>query len=320
MPMGTTKTERIHSIADVVDVEVIRGNAAVADSTPCLLVEVPHGADERQHYDRLQARMKGSLPADLHAYFHINTDVGAWACGRAVALRLVEERPDRSVLILRSLIPRTFIDCNRPATKGTADAVDVAAPKVALSAGIPPYIRDPDDLALLQQLHGQYVDVAAAAFAAVCGQGGLALVPHTYGPRSMGIPAVDDDIVKNLRWACEPERVVTWPLRADIDLLTRDGTGRELSPPGMEAELLQAFGAAGFAARANDTYYVHESSLAWTWSTTYPGQLMALEVRRDLLVPEWRPFEETFADPAKTARVADVLAPVLDAALKARGF
>ena len=319
--MGCMNWKHIHNIADVVDVEVICGSAAVADSTPCLLVEVPHGADERQHFDRLLARMKGSLPADLHAYFHINTDVGAWAYGLAVAWRLVEAQPDRSVLIVRSLIPRTFIDCNRPATKGAAATVDVAvAPKLALSAGIPPYVRDPDDLALLQHLHGQYVDVAAAAFAAVCGQGGLALVPHTYGPRSLGIPAVDDDIVKNLRWACEPERMTTWPLRADIDLLTRDGAGTELSPPGMEAELLRAFDAAGFTAKANDTYYVHESSLAWTWSTTYPGQLMALEVRRDLLVPQWLPFEETFADLDKTARVADVLAPVLDAALRLKGL
>lgn len=318
--MGTSIFDRIHSIADVVDVDVIRGSVAAADRTPCLLVEVPHGADERQHFDRLLARMKGSLPADLHEYFHINTDVGAWACGRAVALRLVEAQPDRSVLILRSLIPRTFIDCNRPATQGTAVVDGAVTPKLALSAGIPPYVRDPDDLALLQHLHGQYVDVAAAAFAAVCGAGGLALVPHTYGPRTLGIPAVDDDIVKNLRWACEPERMTTWPLRADIDLLTRDGAGTELSPPGMEAELLRAFGAAGFTAKANDTYYVHESSLAWTWSTTYPGQLMALEVRRDLLVPQWRPFEETFADLAKTARVADVLAPVLDAALRLKGL
>jgi hypothetical protein len=143
--------------------------------------------------------MKGSLPADLHAYFHINTDVGAWAYGRAVALRLVEAQPDRSVLILRALIPRTFIDCNRPATQGTSVVDGAVTPKLALSAGILPYVRDSDDLALLQHLHGQYVDVAAAAFAAVCGQGGLALVPHTYGPRSLGIPAVDDDIVKNLR-------------------------------------------------------------------------------------------------------------------------
>jgi hypothetical protein len=148
----------------------------------------------------------------------------------------------------------------------------------------------------------------------VCGvAGGLALVPHTYGPRTLGIKAIDDDIVKNLRWACEPEREATWPLRAEVDLLTRDGQGTDLSPPGMEDALLRAFGDAGFIVKANDTYHVHESSLAYTWSTRHVGRVVCLEVRRDVLVPEWRPFEETFADPVKVERVAAVLAPLLTA-------
>ena len=103
-----------------------------------------------------------------------------------------------------------------------------------------------------------------------------------------------------------------------MDLLTRDGDKRELSPPGVEARLLADFKAAGFDAKANDTYYVHESSLAYTWSVTYPGQLICLEVRRDILVPQWLPFEETIADDAKVARVVDVLAPVVVDALSAR--
>jgi hypothetical protein len=304
----------LSSIPDIVDVEILRGRDAGADDAPAFLVEVPHGADERKHYDRLRARLVGTLPDELHAFFHINTDVGAWAYGRRVAERLVELQPARSAVVVRSLIPRTFIDCNRPATKAGGDLG-----KGGLSAGIPAYVRDERDVEMLTDLHRQYVDVAAAAFASVCGGGGLALVPHTYGPRTLGIQAVDDDIVKNLKWACEPEREATWPLRAGIDLLTRDGQKNELSPPGMEQALLDAFTAAGFSTKANDTYYVHEASLAWTWSTTYPGQLLCLEVRRDLLVPEWRPFEETFAAPEKCERVADVLVPVLDAALRARG-
>lgn len=305
----------ISSIAGVVDVEFLRGAAAGADDVPALLVEVPHGADLRVHYEALRARLKGPLPDELHAFFHINTDVGAWAYGRRVAERLVELEPRRTAVVVRSLIPRTFIDCNRPATKTAGQDLG----KGGLSAGIPAYVRDDDDIALLTALHGQYVDVAAAAFALVCGGGGLALVPHTYGPRTMGIKAVDDDIVKNLKWACEPERESTWPLRAGVDLLTRDGQKNELSPPGMEQILLDAFIAAGFATKANDTYYVHESSLAYTWSTTYPGQLLCLEVRRDLLVPEWRPFEETIADADKCEHVADVLVPALHVALAGRG-
>lgn len=302
------------SIPEIVDVEVLRGRDAGQNDVPAFLVEVPHGADERRHYDRLRSRLVGALPDELHAFFHLNTDVGAWSYGRRVAERLVALQPTRSAVVVRSLIPRTFIDCNRPATKAGGDLA-----QGGLSAGIPSYVRDERDVALLTDLHRQYVDVAAAAFAAVCGGGGLALVPHTYGPRSLGIKAVDDDIVKNIKWACEPEREATWPLRADVDLLTRDGQARELSPPGMEQALLEAFGAAGFSTKANDTYYVHESSLAHTWSTTYPGQLMCLEVRRDVLVPQWRPFEETTAAPTKVERVADVLVPVLHDALQRRG-
>jgi predicted N-formylglutamate amidohydrolase len=296
----------LQSMADVVDVEFIRGENA-KDAAPTLLVEVPHGADLRRHYDALRARMKGELPDDLHAFFHVNTDVGAYAYGRAVAEAVVAADPGRAAVVVRSLIPRTFIDCNRPATSGDGDLT-----KGGLTAGIPSYMTDADDLALLNTLHKRYVDVAAAAYAAVCGDAaGIALVPHTYGPRTMGIKAIDKDIVKRLRWACEPEREATWPLRAEIDLLTRDGDKRELSPPGVEARLLADFQAHGFGVKANDTYYIHESSLAHTWSTTYPGQLICLEVRRDLLVPQWLPFEETIADAQKVARVAAVLTPVV---------
>jgi len=301
----------IESIADVVDVEIICGARATKATPPTLLVEVPHGADLRVHYDRLRARLTGALPDDLHAFFHINTDVGAWAYGRRTAELVVLAQPERSALVVRSLIPRTFIDCNRPATQGTSEIKPGA-----LTAGIPPYVTSPDDLALLTGLHARYVEVAGAAFAAVCGNGGLALVPHTYGPRTLGIKAIDQDIVNNLRWACEPERETTWPLRAEIDLLTRDSAGVDHAPPGMEAALLRAFSDAGFGAKANDTYNLHEASLGHAWSVRHEGRVLCLEVRRDLLVPAWRPFEETIADDAKAERVSAVLAPVLLDAFK----
>src|SRR5690606_36693325 len=70
------------SIEGVVTVELLRGAEAPPAAVPDLLVEVPHGADLRAHYDALRARLVGELPADLHCFFHINTDVGAWAYGR----------------------------------------------------------------------------------------------------------------------------------------------------------------------------------------------------------------------------------------------
>jgi hypothetical protein len=293
-------------VEDVVDVELLRGADADPDAVPELLVEVPHGADERRHYDALRSRLVGDLPDDLHLFFHLNTDVGAWAYGRATALAWLAVHPERSALIVRSLIPRTFVDCNR-----LADYRGGKLDEGALTPGIPSYVRHEGDLALLMERHRAYVEVATRAFADVCGAGGLALVPHTYGPRTLGIDAIDDQIVEKLRWACAPERHDTWPLRAEVDLLTRDGDGKLFAPAGVEERLLAGFAAAGFEAKANDTYFLHPSTLGHAWSVAYPGKVVSLEVRRDLLVEQWRPFEEMVALPEPCERVAKVLVGVL---------
>jgi hypothetical protein len=294
------------SVEDVVDVELLRGAGAEPDAVPDLLIEVPHGADERRHYDALRSRLVGDLPDELHLFFHLNTDVGAHAYGRATARLLLESAPRRSVLILRSLIPRTFVDCNR-----VAEYQGGRLDEGALTPGIPSYVRHEADRALLMERHRAYVDVATRAFADVCGAGGLALLPHTYGPRTLGIDAIDDDIVAKLRWACEPERHDTWPLRAQIDLLTRDGDGKSFAPEGAEARLLVEFAQAGFEVKANDTYFLHPGTLGYVWAAKYPGQVLSLEVRRDLLVDAWRPFEEMIALPDRCDRVAKVLVGVL---------
>lgn len=303
------------SVAGVIDVEVLRGARADASTSPSLLVEVPHGADTRADYDDVRARMVGDLPVDLHCFFHINTDVGAWQFGRRTAELVLEAEPQRAALLLRSRIPRTLVDCNRPAEHSGGDLQ-----QGGLTAGVPSYITHPDDRAFLLGIHRTYVDVVRDAFADVCGvRGGLALIPHTYGPRTLGIQSVGADIVEQLRWACAPERESTWPLRADIDLLTRDGDKQEWSPPGLEATLMAAFAAAGFEPKANDTYYLHPSSLGHQWATTYRGQVLCLEVRRDHLVERWTPFDEMRTVPDKVERVARVLAPALVEGARARG-
>lgn len=296
----------------VVVVERLRGAQAAEDAPARLLVEVPHGADRRSHYDALRPQLVGDLPEDLHCFFHMNTDVGAWAYGRACAVKLIEDDPTLSVLLLRSEIPRTFVDCNRSPDNECGDLQ-----KGGVTAGIPVYVRDERDRALLLDLHKRYLDVAQAAYEEVCGAGGLALVPHTYGPRTVGIERVDDEIVTQLRWAHEPERYATWPLRAEVDLLTRDGEGKCLAPEGSEERLLAAFEAAGFQAHANGTYFLHPATLGYAWSAKYPGLTLCLEVRRDLLVEEWTPFEEMLPLEAAVGRVADVLVPELARLLEA---
>jgi N-formylglutamate amidohydrolase len=294
------------SIPDVVHVEILRGKDAREGAPPDFLVEVPHGADAQIHYDTHRAQLTGQLPDDLDVFFHMNTDVGAWPYGRATAQKLVEISPSRTALLVRALIPRTFIDCNRP-----ADHQGGRLDEGQLTAGIPAYVKNADDKEHLRTMHRAYVDVAAAAYNAVCARGGLALSPHTYGPRTLGIQTVDDTIVDQIRWAAAPERVDTWSERADIDLLTRDADGTLFAPEGLEEELLQAFTRAGYNTKANDTYNLHAATLGYTWSLAHPGQVLCLEVRRDLLVKHWSWTEETHADDAKCARVADVLAPAL---------
>ncbi len=203
--------EILSSIEGVADVERIDGTGADPAAPPSLLVEIPHGADRRAHFDALRRRLVGDLPQDLHVFFHANTDVGAWDYGRRVAERVVAAAPGRSALVVRSLVPRTFIDTNRLEDAGE----DLA--KSGLTAGIAPYVRDTADRALLVELHREYVRIVERAVELVCGGGGFGLCPHTYGPRTMGIAKIDDTIVEELRRAHEPEAWAGWPLRPEIE-------------------------------------------------------------------------------------------------------
>lgn len=283
-------------------------------ATPDLLIEVPHGATQRAHYDALAERLHSELPADLHAFFHMNTDVGSWSLAQEVGRAVVAARPGRSVRLVRCLVPRTFIDVNR-----TLDAVAGDLRHGGVTAALGPWIRHPDDRALLVELHRAYTSRVSEELDATCGSGGLALIPHTYGPVSVGISGVDDDIVEKLREAHRPEVYAQWPLRAQVDLITADEEGRTLAPPGMAEALVEAYRERDVAAVIGGTYFLHPSTAGRTWSERYPGQVLCLEVRRDLLVRDWRWSEPMEVVDDKVARMAAPLAEALDGALVERG-
>lgn len=303
--------EEIASIESVAHVETIVGRRA-GSRAPALLVEVPHGADRRVHYDALRGRMRGRLPDDLHVFFHANTDVGAWAYGRRVAERVIDLCPDLSALLVRCLIPRTFIDANR-----LEDAADDLA-KGGMTAGVAPYVRDPRDVALLLELHRAYVRLCERAYARVCGGGGLALSPHTYGPRTIGIAAIDDGIVGALRAAHEPQAWASWPVRPEIDLITRDEGGVRHAPEGIVEEIIAGYRAIGITAVEGGTYTLHPSTQTYRWSLAHPGQVIGLEVRRDLLVETYSPFEEMVATADRIERIAGPLTDAIVSRLKGR--
>lgn len=280
-------------------VEVVRrGDAA----EPRLLIEVPHGADALEHYQALRVQLRSALPAGLERFFCMNTDVGAWPLALAIADGLVAARPGLQVLLLRCLIPRTFVDVNRV----------LDADSGRLTAGLPPYVRHPADLALLRELHGRYTDVAQAAYEAVCGAGGLALMPHTYGPVTIDMGGVDDDVVSKLEQAHQPERFAGWPLRPEIDLLTRTPRGELLAIAALERAAAARYRAAGYEVAIGGCYGLIDGTACASWARRYRGQTFCWEVRRDLLVRRWIWDQPMEVLPDAVARAA---APLVEALL-----
>jgi predicted N-formylglutamate amidohydrolase len=293
----------IEPISGVADVERL-GRGDRVD----LLVEVPHGADRAAHYQALRDRLAGALPAGLEEFFFVNTDSGAWQVGRRVAERLVAADPARTALIVRCLIPRTFIDCNR---------VEDASADAGMTASVPAYVHDAADRALLLDLHRRYVGLVERAHAALDGDG-FVLMPHTYGPVSLGIDAIDDGIVDKLRWAHEPEQLATWPVRPQVDLITRTADGVLHAAAEVADEVAAAYRALGLEVAENTTYHMHPSTLGFRWATRLPDRTFCLEMRRDLLVPAWTWNRESAVDPAAADRFAAPLAAAIGAWLARR--
>jgi hypothetical protein len=291
------------SVPDVVDVTLVRG--ARSDGPPSLVLEVPHGATATADYTRVRERLVGDLPDGLADFFHVNTDVGAPEIAEAIAARFVADSPEASALVLRSRIPRTFIDCNR--------VLDLSAAEYkagGVTPGLPPYVRHPDDVALLRGLYAAYREVAQRAIDEACGRGGLALMVHTYAPRSVDVE-VDADIGPKLRAAYAPEVEPTWPLRPELDLIVRDPEGRVLAPEALVAAVRERFARLGHAVALGETYPLHPSTTAYAFATRWPGRTLCFEVRRDLVAEPWDPFAEMRISPEKAARVAGAFADAI---------
>jgi predicted N-formylglutamate amidohydrolase len=268
---------------------------------PELLVEIPHGATRTADYTALRRRLRGDIAADLVDFFHVNTDVGAPELARALAHALAPHT--RGVLIVESAIPRTFIDCNR-----VIDVPLEAYREGRVTPGVPPWIRDPEDLALLRGLHAEYVRVTTEAFDTVCGGGGFALMLHTYAPRTVDVE-VDDHIVAALHAAYADE--ARWPLRPEVDVIGRDLAGKLVVDEGLLADLTASYAAIGIEVADGRTYPFHPSTTAFHHAGRWAGRAACIEFRRDLLADPWDPFAEMRISPEKAARMAGPLASSL---------
>jgi len=280
--------EGVGSVAKVCEVEWLRGADADPQAPPDLLLEVPHGATLARHFDDLRAELAGDYDDGLRDFFFVNTDVGAPELAAAIGRAVVAAQPHRTALVIRCELPRTFCDTNRNVERDTVAAASKAG---EMTPGLPPWVQHPGDRDLLLDRYFAYRDVVEAAFAGICGAGGDALCVHTYAPRSLSV-AVDDDIGRTLRAAYAPDKVETWPLRPQVDLITHDDDGEELAHPALAREAERRFAAHGFQAVRNDTYKLHPSTLAFAFARRFPARTLCFEVRRDLLLEEFVPFVE----------------------------
>ncbi len=285
---------------------------------PAILLDQPHGATLHADFAAVAAQLRSTLPEDLAAFFFVNTDVGSPELAHCVG-KLVsrpEEFPEfiadcqqagvpvqpRSVLSVRSHVPRTFIDCNRTPQPPAGEKTE------GMTGLLPLYIVDPADVELLLGLHRSYHEVVARAHELVCGNGGFAVAMHTYAPRSVGITTIDDQIVRALRAAYVPEVYATWPQRPEVDILSQDMDNQQLAPAELVAELHQAFARASVQTAENATYRLHPATMGAHYALAYPNHVLSLEFRRDLLAEPFDPFVQMHVPMAKAMRLARPLA------------
>lgn len=306
------------SIPKVADLAWHRGTAAAKGAAPDLVLEVPHGATQAAHFDALRAELQGAYPEDLKDFFFVNTDVGAPEVAERVAALVVEAEPARTALVIRCRLPRTFVDCNRLIDPKAAATTSKAG---EMTPGIVGYVKDPRDLALLLERHAQYRRLVEQAFEAACGAGGAGahaardgrgegVMVHSYAPRSIDV-AVDEKIVERLREAYRPEQIGRWPLRHEVDLITRTPDGALLASERLVERVRAGYRRIGIEIGENASYGMHPSTTAHALALKHPGRTLCLELRRDLLARAFTPFAEMQMDPAKVERMARPLAEAL---------
>ena len=293
------------SIENVCEVRALSGPGTAREAPPDLLIEVPHGATKRRHYEAVRARLASRLPEGLESFFFVNTDVGAPECAEEVARRLVESDAMRAlkVLIVRSLVPRTFIDCNRVPIPGVEPQA-----REGLTPLLPGYISETADIDLLRQLFDDYLQVVLEAYERTLGNGGLGLILHSCAPRSIRVDAIDGEIVKTMRRAYAPGVYERWPERPQVEIIGETEDGDSLAPPSLVDALHRRYAGIGIEVAENVSYRLDSSSMGWVHSARYPQRVLCMELNRALLADPFSPFEEMRIDPGKVRRLSGPIA------------
>ena len=114
---------------------------------------------------------------------------------------------------------------------------------------------------------------------------------HTYAPRSVDV-TVDRDIVKNLRAAWAPGTEERWPLRPEIDLITKTVEGTRLCHDRLVESVRDSLIEAAFGVEEGRTYPLHPGTTGYLLAARHAPRVLCFEVRRDLLAEPWDPFAE----------------------------
>jgi len=289
--------EQPQSIAGICNTGILSGSKADPKAAPDLLIEVPHGATRQEHYETLRGLLSGDYPDDLIKLFFVNTDVGAPETAVAVARGLLAQQPELKIRILRCLVPRTFVDCNREAEDGPS----------ILTPQIPNYVTDPDDIEKVAAFHQNYVAQAELVYDEVCGNGGKALILHTYAPRTVELDSFEGNIVQQLGEAWLPKNRRKWPKRPDVDLITAPPDEPSLAPQDLVEDVRRLYASIKVEVAENATFHLHPETLGLRWSRKYPGHVLCVEINRQRLVKKWAPLEPLEVTPGRVQKMAKPL-------------
>lgn len=299
----------LRPVPGVCEVSLVRGVEAPRDAWPQVVLEVPHGATRASDFEALHRKLRGPFPKDLRDFFFVNTDVGAPEVAQALATWLAADDPGLTVVVLRCLLPRTFVDCNRVIEPGALGAASAAG---QVTPGLPPYVRDPDDLRTLHEAYAAYRALSTRAIDTTCEAGGTAVLVHTYAPRSLDV-SVDDRIVEKLRREYAPGRIEGWPLRSEVDLITRTSDGDRKVSEDLVRRVREAFALDGLSCGEDATYRLAAGTMGLFHAEHHPRRTLSIEFRRDLLVGTFEPFRELAVEASRADRMGRVLGSALAA-------
>lgn len=325
--------QSLESIPDVCDIEIVAAPRARTGARPGVLIEVPHGATRRRHFEATRRRLMGEFPDDLEQFFYVNTDVGSIECARWIARMIVNPseypelaglegktgsdglRSTDSVLIVRGLVARTFVDLNRVIGATSAGSVcdtRSEAREEVLTPGLPAYVTRGEDIETLLRMHRDYQALVTRAHEIVCAAPDASvLILHTYAPRALSVDRVDEGIVPALRRAYEPAVFATLERRPDVDLISETSDNDRLAPEALVRAVREQYARIGIEVAENATYRLHESSMGWVHSLRYPGRVLCMEINRELLADPFTPFEEMSISEAKARQLAAPIAAAL---------